>query len=84
MLAIARRSMHDATAEFDAGSTTVSILAASTSRHTKRMSETHTRRFHEATAAAEAAMGKLRDAQATGRLMDAWRAMRQMLRRARS
>jgi pimeloyl-ACP methyl ester carboxylesterase len=67
-----RHAIREATAEFDAGSMTASILALAASRHMSRISESHTLRAQETLAAAESVMNGVRDAQAGGALADAW------------
>jgi len=72
MLTIVRRSLHDASSEIDASSATFNILSAAASRHSRRISETHSRRAHETISAVEELVGELRRSQAEGRLATDW------------
>ncbi len=72
MLSSMRRSIQDATAELEANSATFNILSAASSRHGERINDTHSRRVHETLAAAENLVGKLRETQADGKLLNAF------------
>ncbi len=64
--------MRETTTEIDASAATYDILSAATSRHSKRISETHAKRTHDLLAAADRLDGALRQSQADGKLAAEW------------
>ncbi len=72
LLSSMRRSMQDATSEIDASSATFNIVVTATSRHARRINETHSCRAHETVSAAESLLGDLRRSQAEGKLASDW------------
>jgi pimeloyl-ACP methyl ester carboxylesterase/tellurite resistance protein len=72
LIATTRRSMHDLKAELDAVSATADILATATSRHAKRIGETHSKRLNGVLSSGEALLSALRQSQADGQLQADW------------
>lgn len=67
-----RRALQATQAEIDANSAQANILSVAASRHSRRMTESHSVRAHDAVAKTEALMERLRDVQAQGRLAEVW------------
>ncbi|MGL4975441.1 MAG: DUF3141 domain-containing protein, partial [Bosea sp. (in: a-proteobacteria)] len=71
-LAAMQRSLHEAKAEMDAAGSTLNITSTAASRHSKRISETHSKRGQEMIAATEALLNSLKQSQASGKLGQEW------------
>jgi hypothetical protein len=71
-LNIIRRSLQDGAREIDGLSSTLTLVGASASVQSRRMAETHAARVQQGLVATEAAMGRLRDAQADGTWVTSW------------
>ncbi len=69
-----RRQMHAMEAELGAGSATAKILSTAAARHAQRISDTHSRRAHDALGKSEKLMESLRQSQSSGALLDDWAA----------
>jgi pimeloyl-ACP methyl ester carboxylesterase len=68
----ARLVMRAAETELGAATDTTHILTTAAARHAQRISTTHSCRAHDTLKQSEDLMDRLREAQASGALMDAW------------
>ncbi|NUB46191.1 DUF3141 domain-containing protein [Fertoebacter nigrum] len=73
VLDVMRRTMETMERELTATAATSNILSTAAQRHTQRISDTHSARARDSVAKAEALMQALRDNQANGGLVQAWR-----------
>lgn len=67
-----RRNMDSAKAEIDAMAENVGLLTTAASKHSKRISETHSHRLHKLVESTEALASELRRFQQGGSLASAW------------
>lgn len=60
--------------ELSAGATTADILSTATTRHSRRITDTHARRTHDSLSGAADLVQRLQQSQASGSLMEHWMA----------